>query len=311
MKVLLTGAAGFLGRNLLLQAPADWEIVALYRGGEAFPGFVRGLANPRITAVPCDLSDPAAVSRLCETHGAEWESCVYLAAKVDIPWSVREPNQDLLANVSPLLNLLERVRVAKLVYFSSGAVYDGCQGEATPSTPVRPTLPYAISKLACERYVESFVCRRRTVERFLTVRFFGAYGPFEAEHKIYTRLIRAFCVDKQDTYTLYGDGQNLIDAMYVDDAVDAVRRMLAGSHWNDTVNLAGGHPITVESLVRQVAAAIHAGTVRIEKQGVAHESNQFWGSTREMKEIFGFEPRVPLAEGIQRFRDFQLTGNHR
>ena len=142
MKVLLTGAAGFLGRNLLLQAPADWEIVALYRGGEAFPGFVRGLANPRIAAVPCDLSDPAAVSRLCETHGAEWESCVYLAAKVDIPWSVREPNQDLLANVSPLLNLLERVRVAKLVYFSSGAVYDGCQGEATPSTPVRPTLPY-------------------------------------------------------------------------------------------------------------------------------------------------------------------------
>ena len=112
MKVLLTGAAGFLGRNLLLQAPADWEIVALYRGGEAFPGFVRGLANPRIAAVPCDLSDPAAVSRLCETHGAEWESCVYLAAKVDIPWSVREPNQDLLANVSPLLNLLERVRVA-------------------------------------------------------------------------------------------------------------------------------------------------------------------------------------------------------
>ncbi len=312
MKVLLTGAAGFLGRNLLLLAPADWEIVALYRGGgEEFPNFVDGLDRERVTAVRCDLSNVEDVRQLSEKHGCEWESCIYLAAKVDIPWSVREPDQDLMANTIPLLNLLRQTRIGKLVYFSSGAVYDGCQGEAAPSTPVRPTLPYAISKLACERYVEAFASRKRTVARFLNVRFFGAYGPFEAPHKIYTRLIQSFCVDKQDSYTIYGDGQNLIDAMYVDDAVEAIRLMLTGEHWNDTVNLAGGHPVTVENLVRQVASAIHPGIVRIEKRGVAHESNQFWGSTKEMQETFGFAPQVALAAGIKRFRDFQLMGRYR
>ena len=60
------------------------------------------------------------------------------------------------------------------------------------------------------------------------VRFFGAYGPYEASHKIYTRLVRAFALESRNTYTIYGDGANLIDAMYVDDAIDAVAAHVDG-----------------------------------------------------------------------------------
>jgi len=304
MNLLLTGASGFLGRNIILRAPADWRIFALYRNDASFPEFVSRTQNPGVTPVRCDLADPQQVAALVEKHGGEWECCLYLAAKVDIPWSVREPKQDLLLNVTPLLNLLGLIHAHRFVYFSSGSVYDGLTGEVQPHTPFNPTLPYAISKMTSERYIHFHHQRRRSIDEFLIVRFFGAYGPYEAAHKIYTRLIQTFDVEGKDSYTVYGDGQNLIDAMYVDDAVEAVRRILAGNHWNDTINLAGGHPRTIEALVREVGAALGRGTVKIEKQGVANENNPFWGSTAEMRDFFGFEPKTSLADGITRFRDF-------
>lgn len=306
MKILLTGASGFLGRNFLSLAPGAWSITALYRNDASFPGFVSALGRPNVTAVRCDLMSAEDVRAVAAAHGAEWDCCVFLAAKVDIPWSVRDPAGDLLSNVTPVLNLLGTMRAERLIYFSSGAVYDGLSGEVHPGANLRPTLPYAISKQACERYVEFFQKRRQSIGNYLIVRFFGAYGPYEAQHKIFTRLIRAFAVEKRDSYKLYGDGTNLIDAMYVDDAVDALCRMIAGANWNDTVNLAGGNPVTIETLVRETAMAIGGGPITVEREGVAHESNRFWGSTGEMESLYGFKPKVGLAEGMRRFRDFAL-----
>lgn len=134
----------------------------------------------------------------------------------------------------------------------------------------------------------------------------GPTGPYEAPHKIYTRLVRTFALERRDHYTIYGDGSNLIDAMYVDDAIDAIERMLTGDHWNRTLNLAGGKPVRVEDLVQAVAATLGIPSVRIDKQSVANERNEFWGAVRQTEELFGFHPKVDLAEGICRFRRFLM-----
>jgi nucleoside-diphosphate-sugar epimerase len=310
MNLLVTGASGFVGRNLLMRAPADWRIVAMYKRDDQFPGFVSRLNRFNVVPARCDLAKSADVKRFVREHGEEWDACLYLAGKVDIPWSVREPKGDLLANTVPVQNLLDLVRVAKFVYFSSGAVYDGSTGEVRPDSRVAPTLPYAISKLTNEHYIRFYQQRRESLGKYLIVRFFGAYGPYEAAHKIYTRLIHALAIEKQDHYTIYGDGTNLIDAMHVDDAVEAVRRILVGDHWNVTVNLAGGHPRRLDELVHDVRAALGVESVRILKTGVANERNQFWGSVNEMRELFAFQPRVELSDGVCRFRDF-LEGTYR
>jgi nucleoside-diphosphate-sugar epimerase len=309
MDVLVTGASGFVGRNFILRSPTDWRILALYHKDASFSEFVSRLNKPNVTAVRCDLASQEEVASLFERHGRDWECCLYLAGKVDIPWSVQEPKQDLLINVCPLLHVLDCLRARRFVYFSSGAVYDGLQGEVQTNAQLSPTLPYAISKLTCERYVQFYSHRKRSIEKYLIVRFFGAYGPYEAPHKIYTRLVLALALEGKGSYTIYGSGQNLIDAMYVEDAVDAIQRMLTANHWDVTVNLAGGHPRTIEALVREVGEALGVGSLCIEKEGVAHESNQFWGSTREMQDLFGFEAQVGLSAGVRRFASFLGSQN--
>src|SRR5215472_5436737 len=129
MNVLLTGASGFLGKNFILRSSSDLQILALYSTDVGFPEFVSRTKKSNVTAAHCDLKNPEQIAALLKKYGRDWDSCLHLAAKVDIPWSVREPKQDLLLNVGPLLNLLERLRVGKFVYFSSGAVYDGLRGE--------------------------------------------------------------------------------------------------------------------------------------------------------------------------------------
>jgi len=94
--------------------------------------------------------------------------------------------------------------------------------------------------------------------------------------------------------------------MYVDDAIDAILRILTGSHWDDTVNLAGGKPLSIEALVLDVAASLGCRCPKVERIGVAHEDNLFWGSTGEMRQHWNFEPKLTLAEGVQRFRKFLL-----
>jgi nucleoside-diphosphate-sugar epimerase len=309
MNILLAGASGFMGRNFLLHAPEHHRIIAVYRRDAQFPEFVSKLRRPGVKAVSCDLGDPGQVGKLVRDLGSEWSCCVFLAAKVDIPWSVREPGNDCAANVFPLLNLLKEIRAERFIFFSSGAVYDGLQGEVNATAVIAPTLPYAISKAACERYVEFFHRRRGSIGNYLNVRFFGAYGPYEAPHKIYSRLVRAFAIEGKRSYELYGAGTNLIDALYVEDAVDALLRMVEGRHWNRAIDLAGGQPLTVETLARRVAAALGVSDPCITTSGVAHESNQFWGSLADARELFGFVPRTGLEAGVLKLRDFLMANS--
>ena len=209
MDIVITGASGFLGRNVLLEAPDGWNILAIYHNDRSFPGFAAGIDKRNIVTAQCDLTDPEQVTELFQRHGVRWDCCLHLAAKVDIPWSVREPRQELVVNCGSLLNVLSVLRARTFVYFSSGAVYDGLSGEVRPEAQLAPTLPYAVSKLTSERYVKFHKERIQSIENYMIVRFFGAYGPYEARHKIFTRVVENFALRGSSSFTIYGGGETL------------------------------------------------------------------------------------------------------
>jgi UDP-glucose 4-epimerase len=275
-------------------------VAATWNRDESFPRFLaaHGLAHVRPVRVDLASADPEPVARAL---GGDFDAAVVLAANGDPAVSVRRPAHDLVSNALSLVSLLEAARFGRVVFFSSGAVYDGLAGDVRPGAPVAPQLPYAISKLAAEHYLRTFV-RAGRAGSAVAVRFFGAYGPWEPERKVYTKLVRAFAIDRRADFTVRGDGKNLIDAMYVDDAVAGIRALLEDASPPapfEVVDFASGTPVTVEALVR-TAAATFGIEPRIEFSGQVPEYIEFRSADPVMGERYGFTPRVPLPEGLRR-----------
>jgi nucleoside-diphosphate-sugar epimerase len=297
MRVLITGASGFIGRNVLLRAPRSWEVYAVYHRTPGLDAFAarHGLAN--VSAVQCDLTNPADVFQLIRRTGPV-DVCLHLAANGDPARSAQQPALDLQMNTLALVVLLERLRAGHFVYVSSGAVYDRLEGEVTPGTPVAPRLPYAISKLASEHYLRAIAERNGTVGSFINVRFFGAFGPFEPPRKITTRWVQSV-MNGQREFTIRGDGENLIDLMYVDDAVDAFLRLMQAAGFSGTVDVASGTPVTVNDIVQTLARVLGVDTA-IRHEGHTEEYIRFRSVDRTMRDRFGFIPAIPFEEGMRR-----------
>ncbi len=124
MRLIVTGASGFIGRNVLLRAPRDWDIVAVAHQTPGLEAFVAGHQLTNVRVVRCDLTDAAAVRALAVESGRA-DAGLYLAANGDPAASAERPRWDLESNTVALVTFLEHCPVDHLVYLSSGAVYDG------------------------------------------------------------------------------------------------------------------------------------------------------------------------------------------
>ena len=301
MKLLLTGASGFIGHNVLLRAPRDWEIVAVYHRTPGLEAFVQaqGLSNVRV--VRCDLLDEGAVQALARDIGRP-DAMLYLAANGDPAASAERPRWDLDSNTAAFVTTLEHCPADHVVYLSSGAVYDGLSGPVTPATAVSPRLPYAIAKLASEQYLRFFCERKGTVGSYVNVRFFGAYGPYEAARKITTKWLQAMRAGQRE-FVVRGNGQNLIDFMYVDDAIDGFLALVAAAGTRATVDFASGSPVSVNDVVGTMAKVAGAD-VSVRHEGTVAEYIEFRSADTTMHDTFGITPRVSFEDGLQRLRAF-------
>ena len=307
LRLIVPGASGFIGRNLMCATPAEWEVVALYHTSQDFPTWVEHKGLRHVTAVRCDLADGAAVRDLARQAGPRFDMCVFLAANGDPAYSVEHPLQDLQATAVTLLHFLSHFEIERFVYFSSGAVYDGLHGLVSPAVAVSPRLPYSISHWACEHYARAFAHQGR-VGQYVSLRFFGAYGPYEPPRKVYTKLVRRFAIERVPQFTVRGDGCNTIDAMYVEDAVRGILSVLESDKGDLTVDFCSGTPLTINELVRTAARTFGLADPDVEHTGQVPEYINFYASGETMARLFGFRPQIPLEDGLRRFAEF-LAGN--
>ena len=277
MRLLVTGASGFLGKNALLAIPSSWQVIALYRPGNTeFLSFLETHFLRHVRPLACDLTDIDQVECVISQFGRDFDSCLALASNTSISGSIQRPIEDLTTNTIGLLHLLQRCSFDHLVYLSSGAVYIGLTGRVGPSSAISPTLPYAISKLAAEQYIRAFVQHYQTPRHATIVRFFGAYGPYEPPRKLYTKLVRQFAFKRDPHFTVIGDGENFIDAMYIDDAISALLAVLVLplSERVRCIDLGVGSGESINSVVRR-AAHLFGLEPQITHEGSATEYIQF------------------------------------
>lgn len=303
MKLLITGASGFLGKNFLLRNKGD-EIFAFYNSSKEFPQFLEKNSLKNVAAIKCDLSDFESVKKAFSQLPKVFDACLYLAANSDPRKSFDDPLFDLKNSVQALLNFLQFYRGKKIVFLSSGSVYDGLKGSVSPASNLSPTLPYAINKLACEHYVKFYCEQKKTISSFVVIRFFGAFGPCEPERKVYSKLVKAFAIEKRNSFEIYGDGKNLIDAMYVDDAVEALDAAVRRDVGSVVVDLPGGNQMTIAELVQLAAKAFGVKNVKIVSRGVSVEPIHFTASGKPFEKLFGVAPKTPLEEGLRKLEKF-------
>lgn len=307
MRLVVTGASGFIGRNVLLRAPRDWDIVAVSHRTPGLEAFVADHQLSNVRVVPCDLTGETAVRALATEIGRA-DAALYLAANGDPAASAERPLWDLESNTVALVTFLEHCPAEHVVYLSSGAVYDGLDGPVTPATPVSPRLPYAISKLASEQYLRFFAERRQTIGSYINVRFFGAYGPYEPARKITTKWLTAIHAGQRE-FPLRGNGENLIDFMYVDDAVDGMLRLVQAAGTNATIDFASGAPVSVNAVVAAMARTLGV-TVTTRHQGETEEYIQFHSVDHTMRDRFGVVPAISFDDGLRRLVEFLERERH-
>jgi UDP-glucose 4-epimerase len=308
MRVIVTGASGFIGRNVLLRAPRDWHVFALYHQSASFAAFVAEHGLSHVTPVRCNLLDAADVHAMAQNVGRHADAVLYLAANGDPAASVARPRHDLESNTVALVNFLEQCPVDHFVYVSSGAVYDGLVGEVSPASAVNPRLPYAISKLASEHYVRFFAERRHSVASYINVRFFGAYGPHEPARKITTRWLQAIAAGQHE-FLVRGDGSNLIDFMYIDDAVDGFLALIRARGTTATLDFASHAPITVNEVVGAMTRALGVQAT-IRHEGEAAEYIKFRTVDTALGDRFGVIPSMGFEDGLKRLATFLRMDRH-
>lgn len=304
-KVLITGGAGFIGSHVADRFLAEgWEV-----------HIIDNLYNGKRENVPAtasfheiDIRD-AAAAELVRT--LKPEVLVHLAAQMDVRKSVADPTFDAQVNVLGSINLLEAVRQhspSTRVVFSStgGAVYgDFTKPPNVETFAKNPESPYAISKLAVENYL-AYYGRVHGME-YAVMRFANVYGPRQDPHGE-AGVVAIFCnrILEGQAMTVFGDGLQTRDYVFVGDVVDATYRgateSLPKTELLDTraFNVGTGVPTDVLKLANVLMAAAGATTpVQHAPERPGEQRTSYLDVAKAGKEL-GWRPVVSLEEGLSK-----------
>jgi UDP-glucose 4-epimerase len=244
VRAIVTGGAGFIGSHV-----AD----ALLAGGDevhVLDSLVTGSRDKVPAGAQLHVGDIRSETRALFDE-VQPELVCHLAAQADVGTSVERPDHDADVNVLGTLRVLEAARAhgAHVVFSSTGgAIYGECDGPAAEDAPRRPVSPYGISKLAGEEYVEGW--NRLHGTHHVSLRFANVYGARQ-EPKLEGGVVAIFLerMAAGEETTIFGDGEQTRDFVYVGDVVQAV--LAAAVHAGGVYNVGTG----VETSVNELHAA--------------------------------------------------------
>ncbi|SSW65573.1 dTDP-glucose 4,6-dehydratase [Achromobacter veterisilvae] len=269
MSIVVTGGAGFIGSNFVLDclAQRDEPVVTLdkltYAGNPGNLASLRG--DARHTLVQGDIGDPATVSRLLAAHAPR--AVINFAAETHVDRSIADPDAFVQANIVGTSRLLTAVRdywaglepVARagfrFLHVSTDEVYGSLEAGApafTETARYAPNSPYSASKAASDHLVRAFHTTYGLP--VLTSNCSNNYGPYQFPEKLIPLVIHNALAGKP--LPIYGDGLQIRDWLYVADHCDAIRKILEAGEPGTTFNVGGWNEKTNLEVVRQLCALL-------------------------------------------------------
>ena len=248
MRAIVTGGAGFIGSHVV--------DALLARGHDvhAFDDLSKGTRERVAASAELHVADIRSPDEVFDA--VRPESVFHLAAQADVRVSVERPDYDADVNVVGTTRILEAARRhgAKIVFSSTGgAIYGECDGPTAETAPPRPLAPYGTSKLCGEEYLATW--NRLYGTEHVALRFGNVYGPRQEPHGE-AGVVAIFMGLLHDggTPTIFGDGSQTRDYVYVDDVVAAM--LLAMDHDGGGIyNVGSGIETSVLDLYEAIQAA--------------------------------------------------------
>ena len=309
-RVLVTGGAGFIGSNL---------VHALLERGDA----VRVLDNfatgnrANLAGLEDDIEIVEGELRSYErVHNAVRgvELVFHQGALPSVPRSIQDPLTTSAVTIEGTLNVLLAARdedVRRVVFASSSSVYgnSGSLPRAETQQP-DPISPYAVAKLAAERYCVSF--HRVYGLETVALRYFNVFGPRQNPHSEYAAVVPRFfrAIRDGSPVTIHGDGTQSRDFTYVANVVEANVLAADSTGAGGTVlNVATGRQANVNELADAIGAALGKPVEKEYLPVRAGDVRDSWADISEAQRVLGFEPRIGLEQGLELVADaFVTTG---
>jgi UDP-glucose 4-epimerase len=280
MRVLVTGGAGFIGSHIVeyFSGQEDVEIRVL---DNLRTGFKHNIEPFDVEFIEASITDRRAVKKAMQ--GIDY--VFHLAALISVPESMEKPLECVDINTNGTLIVLQEAAeagVKKLCFSSSAAIYGD-----NPVVPKRETMipepksPYAVSKLDGEYY-----CRIFSDEGWLQTacaRYFNVFGPRQDPGSQYAAAVPIFVhrAIRNEPITIFGDGEQTRDFIYVKSIVAANVFLAINSEYTGIYNLANGNSITIKELARKIIGIVgsdseitysdeRSGDVKHSKADVSH-----------------------------------------
>ena len=306
MRILVTGGAGFIGSNLVdaLLSDGGYQVRVIDNFATGHRSNLAHCASD-IELVEGDIHD----LEILEDAVQDVDMILHQAALPSVPRSVKAPNTSNDVNVGGTLKLLtaaHKAGVRRVIMASSSSVYGD-----TPTLPKvetmtpKPMSPYAVTKLTGEHYLSVFA-RLYGIET-LAIRYFNVFGPRQDPSSMYSGVISKFMTAAIEgtKYVVNGDGLQARDFSYVDNVVQANLLALKAEKLNgEVINIACGQKYTLLDLIAAINEAANVDLPVEFAPARAGDVKYSLADIEAARNLLGYEPTVPFAEGILRTFDW-------
>jgi UDP-glucuronate 4-epimerase len=304
-RVLLTGAAGFIGSQTADRLLAQGlRVVGVDSFNDAYDVALKRWRASQLSRnhgfelVELDIEDAPALDHLFAAH--RFDAVINLAARAGVRYSMENPRVYFTTNTIGTLNVLESMRrheVRKLVMASTSSLYAGQRMPFDETLPVNtPISPYAASKKAAEVLCYSY--HHLYGVDVSVLRYFTVYGPAGRPDMSIFRFIR--WIDEGVPLELFGDGSQARDFTYVDDIAAGTVLALKPVGYQ-VINLGGGTlPVLLSAVIEKIERLLGKRAMIVRKEFHAADIKTTWANIAKAEEMLGWKPAVNLDEGLRR-----------